>query len=120
MGKNYNLKENILCKLLSIAIGDRSDYGSLCLETAHRGEKKMNRKFRKSIGKDRLLDLLSRVQTREAAAPLATAAEPVGCCAIVTNGRSELRTTTRRICDLIEQELDGAGSTQFFPDPCRA
>lgn len=80
----------------------------------------MNRKFRKSIGKDRLLDLLARVEARDAAAPLAAAAEPVGCCAIVTNGRTELRTTTRRICDLIEQELDGAGSTQFFPDPCRA
>ncbi|MFN3547725.1 MAG: hypothetical protein ACK4U0_09570 [Mesorhizobium sp.] len=81
----------------------------------------MARKFRKSIGKERLLSLMERVQSRETLAPLAAGAKsPVGCCAIVTNGRTELRTTTRRICDLIEQELDGAGSTQFFVDPCKA
>lgn len=80
----------------------------------------MSRKFGKSIGKERLLDLLARVGAPDAAATMTAAKEPVGCCAIVTNGRTELRATTRRICDLIEQELDGAGSTQFFADPCRA
>lgn len=77
----------------------------------------MVRKFRKSIGKERLLALVERVQAPTIAA--VSANEKLGCCAIVTNGRTELRTTTRRVCDLIEQELDGAGSTQFFVDPCK-
>jgi len=81
----------------------------------------MSNKFRKSIGKDRLDALVERVQSHGGTAPAsAVAKESAGCCAIVTNGRTELRTTTRRVCDLIEQELDGAGSTQFFVDPCRA
>jgi hypothetical protein len=90
----------------------------------------MPKKFPKSIGRKKVEDLIQRIagnippidlgeNTLPSAKKSDPVAGPIGCCAIVVNNSTHLRPTTREVCDKIEEELDGAGSTQWFEDPCR-
>lgn len=94
----------------------------------------MAKKFHKSVSKKRVEEIIERlagkavpptffskdlVTTMAARAP-AGKGGPMGCCAIVVNSSTHLRPTTQAVCDQIEQDLNGAGSTQWFADPCRA
>ncbi|AZO24183.1 hypothetical protein EJ070_28155 [Mesorhizobium sp. M1E.F.Ca.ET.045.02.1.1] len=93
----------------------------------------MTRKFHKSISKKRVEAIIERLAgnatpptfSKDLVATMAVKApagkgEPIGCCAIVVNSSTHLRPTTKAVCDQIEQDLNGAGSTQWFADPCRA
>lgn len=90
----------------------------------------MASKFKRSIGKARLQTLIGEVIadagipqmefTMASTPPALHKGEPMGCCAIVVNTSVELRPTTKRVCDVIEEQLDGNGSTQWFEDPCKA
>ncbi|MER9951869.1 hypothetical protein [Mesorhizobium sp. M0047] len=93
----------------------------------------MAKKFHKSISKERTETIIEQLAGKAkpptfskdlvlttAMKPPAAKGEPIGCCAIVVNSSTHLRPTTQAVCGQIEQELNGAGSTQWFADPCRA